>query len=127
MSTSRSREYSRCSSEHLVLRVFRTVDDPDRCRQYLDGHRRRLSTHAIGNLHSAHDKWPTNPYVWVVVIEDVHMSDLIAGCRLHLAERQHPLPIVEALRDYDPRVYERIHVHYPCAASTGGNVPKYRR
>lgn len=107
---------SSISSDRHVLRVFRGLDDPEACYRYLASHRRRLSSHAIGDLHSAQDEWIDDPFAWVVVVQDAS-GQLLAGCRLHVANGDQVLPMVAALREREPRLYERIHLKYPGPAA----------
>ncbi|SFU16602.1 hypothetical protein SAMN04489724_4575 [Algoriphagus locisalis] len=90
------------------LIAFKAVDDRERCLKFVEGHRQVLESIGVKKVTSANDKWMENPDVIVVIVESDEDGLIYGGARIHKANAEHPLPIVEAIEDLDKSIRDII-------------------
>ncbi|MDF2158611.1 hypothetical protein [Algoriphagus sp. CAU 1675] len=90
------------------LIAFKAVDDPERCQKFIEGHRQVLESIGVKKVTSANDTWVNNPDVIVVIVESMEDGLIYGGARIHKANAEFPLPIVEAVEDLDKSIRDII-------------------
>ncbi len=95
-------------STNIRIRAFRATDDPETCSRYIEGHRRVLSIYGIENITSNTADWPSNPGIFVIVVESSDGEKLYGGARVQAANGINQLPIEEATSTMDNRIHEVI-------------------
>lgn len=97
------------------VRVYRAVDDPALCIEYMQGHIKVLTDFGIENI-TSNNAWTQNPYMYCVVAERISDNKLVGGIRVQVADGITPLPVELAIGKMDDRIHERV-MHY---ATNGG-------
>lgn len=90
------------------LIAFKAVDYPERCKLFIDGHRQVLESIGVKKVTSANDSWAQNPDVIVVIVESSEDGLIYGGARIHKANIQAPLPMVEAIENLDSSIKDLI-------------------
>lgn len=90
------------------LIAFKAVNDRERCLKFIEGHRQVLESIGVKKVTSANDKWIENPDVIVVIVESEEDGLIYGGARIHKANPDYPLPIVEAIEDLDKTIRDII-------------------
>lgn len=86
------------------LIAFRAINDPIRCQKFIEGHRQVLESIGVKKVTSANDSWVNNPDVIVVIVESEEDGLIYGGARIHRANADYPLPMVEAIEDLDSSI-----------------------
>lgn len=92
----------------IQIRAFRAVDEPDVCTEYVKGHQLVLKDYGVSNVTSGIPVWLNNPFVYMVVAEDLDTRTLVGGIRVQMADGILPLPIVTAIGHMDHRVVDTV-------------------
>jgi len=92
----------------IRITAYRAIDDLETSKAFLLGHSQSLSHHNILNVDSAHEKWLSNPFVYIVVAESGRDKKLLCGARVHVADEKYPLPLIDAVSQNDPKVSVRV-------------------
>jgi hypothetical protein len=92
----------------VTIRAFRSVDDPEACERFIEGHRRVLEAHGVKKVTSSNNDWKDNPAVFVVNVESQDKQKVYGGARIHVADGKHPLPIELATGYLDSSIYNRV-------------------
>lgn len=95
----------------IKIKVFRAVDEPDLCQQYLVGHREVLEVYGISKITSNNDDWMLNPKVYVITAESTTDQELLCGIRVIKAGGTQSLPVESAIGKMDPYIYELVKAH----------------
>ncbi|WP_100629492.1 hypothetical protein [Algoriphagus formosus] len=90
------------------LVAFKAVDDLNRCEKFIEGHRQVLESIGVKKVTSAKNDWVNNPDVIVVIVENEEDGLVYGGARIHKANSQFPLPMVEAIEDLDSSIKDVI-------------------
>ncbi|TFV97104.1 hypothetical protein E4S40_00145 [Algoriphagus kandeliae] len=90
------------------LIAFKAVEDRERCEKFIEGHRQVLESIGVKKVTSANNDWMFNPDVIVVIVESSEDNMVYGGARIHKANEQYPLPMVEAIEDLDSSIKEVI-------------------
>lgn len=90
------------------LIAFKAVDDQERCQKFIEGHRQVLESIGVKKVTSANDAWVNNPDVIVVIVESDEDGLIYGGARIHRANAQFPLPMVEAIEELDSSIRDVI-------------------
>lgn len=88
----------------IRIRAFRAVDDREACDRYVHEHMQILQIFGITKITTANNSWTYNPNVYVIMAEDVATGDPLGGARIQVYDKENPLPIVTAVKDFDPGV-----------------------
>jgi hypothetical protein len=95
------------------IEAFQAVEHPDFCTLFHNGHTGVITELGIKNLNSAQPSWMTDPNVFVLVAMDSD-NEVVAGLRIHRFNNPHAsLPIIESIKEQDPRIIEAIHSTLP--------------
>jgi len=92
----------------IKIKIYRAVDEPELCRQYLIGHREVLEVYGIGKITSNNDEWVNNPKVYVISAESVITGELLCGIRVIKVGGTQPLPVETAIGRLDAGIFELI-------------------
>lgn len=95
----------------IKLRLYRAIDDPDSCYKFITGHTHVLENIGVTKLSSANNEWMFNPNVYVIIVEDMDDGRVLGGARVHIATKEHRLPIESATNYIDPKVVDVINNH----------------
>ncbi|MDX1911045.1 MAG: ThiF family adenylyltransferase, partial [Saprospiraceae bacterium] len=92
------------TADLINIRAFCAPDEPETCRRFLAGHRRRLQEYGIHNLSSLQPEWSNNPDCTVIVAETAS-GEVVGGVRI---EKQRGkgvcLPMAKAVGAQDERL-----------------------
>ena len=75
---------------------------------FIDGHTHVLEIFGITKITSAKADWVNNPDVYVITVSAEKNGKVLAGGRIHKANRKHPLPIETAVGSMDDRIYTMV-------------------
>lgn len=90
------------------LIAFRAINDPERCQKFIEGHRQVLESIGVKKVTSANNSWVNNPDVIVVIVESEEDGLIYGGARIHRANANFPLPMVEAIEELDSSIKDVI-------------------
>ena len=90
------------------LIAFKAINDPVRCGKFIEGHRQVLESIGVKKVTSAKEDWINNPDVVVVIVESEEDGKVYGGARIHKANKDFPLPMVEAIEGLDSSIKEVI-------------------
>ena len=90
------------------LIAFKAINDPIRCGKFIEGHRQVLESIGVKKVTSAKEDWINNPDVIVVIVESEEDGKVYGGARIHKANKDFPLPMVEAIEGLDSSIKEVI-------------------
>lgn len=89
----------------LRIRAFRAIDDLQTCELFAEGHRNVLLDYGITKVTTSNTSWFYNPGVYVVVVESEDGKTVFGGERIHIANDYAPLPIEDAIKVVDERIF----------------------
>lgn len=92
----------------LVIRAFRAVDDRASCEKYYEGHSKVLKIYGIAMITSAKVKWFDDPDTYVIIVESEDGEKVFGGARIQVARGVFPLPIEDALTNFDKNVHDYV-------------------
>lgn len=97
----------------IRIRAFRAVDELDTCKVYMREHMEVLKVFGITKITTANDSWMQNPNVYVIFAEMVEGNIPVGGARIHLYDPsdKYPLPMDDAIREFDPTVKDLLSKH----------------
>ena len=75
---------------------------------FIDGHTHVLEIFGITKITSAKADWVSNPDVYVITVSAEKNGNVLAGGRIHKANRKHPLPIETAVGSMENRIYTMV-------------------
>jgi hypothetical protein len=93
---------------NIKIKVYRAVDEPELCKQYLAGHRAVLEVYGISKITSNNDNWICNPEVYVITAESIIDQELLCGIRVIKVGGTQALPVESAIGQLDPKIYELV-------------------
>ena len=92
----------------LRIRAFRAPDDQEACEKFAIGHKKVLEDIGV-KVTSGNNDWISDPYVYVMVVEDTEKNnEILGGVRLHVANRKTVLPMVEAISKVENKIIDEI-------------------
>ncbi|MFT4753725.1 MAG: hypothetical protein ACI85Q_001273 [Salibacteraceae bacterium] len=92
----------------LRIRAFRAPDDVEAGERFAIGHRQVLEKIGV-KVTSGKSDWVYDPFVYVMIVEDTSNNNkVVGGARLHIANRDSELPMVEAIGQVDGNIYSQI-------------------
>lgn len=92
----------------IKIKIYRAIDEPELCRQYLVGHREVLEVYGITKITSNNDDWVSNPKVYVISAESTETNELLCGIRVIKVGGTQPLPVETAIGILDARIYDLV-------------------
>lgn len=95
----------------IRIRAFRAIDDNNRCQLYVQEHLEILKVFGITKITTANNSWMYNPNVYVIMAESITDGTPLGGARIHIYDKEHPLPFVEAIKDFDNNVHTLVEKH----------------
>ena len=95
----------------IRIRTFRAIDDFDACNMYAQEHLEILKIFGITKITTANTSWIHNPNVYVILAERTEDNRPVGGARIHLYDPNYPLPMDDAVRDFDPTVKQLLEKH----------------
>jgi hypothetical protein len=87
------------------LRAFRAVNDREESLKFFHGHTKVLTDYGIKNLNTAEPGWLSDPGVYVINAYD-NEQEVVGGLRIHIFDGSRSLPVIDALKDLDPRIQD---------------------
>lgn len=101
----------------IRLRAFRAIDEEDSCYEFADGHKKVLEGFNLGNITTNNVSWAYNPNVYVIMAHETETGDLLGGIRIQIADGVHPLPVEDAVSNFDPKIHDMV-THYALSGGT---------
>src|ERR1700733_232957 len=95
----------------IRIRAFRAIDDNDACNMYAQEHLKILKIFGITKITTANTDWIYNPNVYVIYAERLEDNMPVGGARIHLYDKQYPLPMDIAVKDFDPGIKPLLEKH----------------
>lgn len=95
----------------IRIRAFRAIDDREACEQYAKEHLDVLKIYGITKITTANNSWMENPYVYVIMAYRISDNVPVGGARIHLYNKDYPLPMDVAVKDFDPGVKDLLIQH----------------
>lgn len=95
----------------IRIRAFRAIDDEAACLRYAQEHMEILKIFGITKITTANTGWIYNPNVYVILAERIADNVPVGGARVHLYDKNYPLPMDDAVRDFDPSVKQLLAQH----------------
>lgn len=92
----------------IRIRAFRTTQDRESCEMFADGHEQVLRDFGVEKVTSAKKDWMDNPDVYVLVVESEDGKEVYGGSRIHVRNKDFPLPVETAVGEMDPAIYSFI-------------------
>lgn len=92
----------------LRIKVFRAIDDLESCKRFAEGHANVLRDYGVTKVTSSKNDWFYNPDVYVALVEMEDTGVVVGGERIHLANKDFPLPIEEAVSIVEERIYDLV-------------------
>ncbi|MFM7104223.1 MAG: hypothetical protein ACKOW8_01790 [Flavobacteriales bacterium] len=92
-------------SPKYFLKAFRAIDNREESLKFFYGHAKVLTDYGIKNLNTAEPGWLTDPGVYVINAYD-HEEDVVGGLRVHLFDGRSSLPVIDALKELDPKIQD---------------------
>lgn len=88
----------------FTFNAFRAIDEPDICKQFIEGHVNVLKEYGVTKVTSSNNEWMYNPYVFVVTVHDDASGKVVSGLRIHISHKDYPLPLEGAIAQVDSRI-----------------------
>ncbi len=92
----------------LKIRIYKATDNPEACERFARGHENVLLDYGIKKVTSSGTSWFNDPDVFIVMVESVSGKELYGGARLHIKNKEHLLPIENAISKMDKRIHDLI-------------------
>src|SRR5690606_13130144 len=92
-------------------------DEEETCYEFANGHKKVLEGFNLGNITTNNVSWAYNPNVYVIMAHERDTRDLLGGIRVQIADGIHPLPVEDAVSDFDPGIHDMVN-HYALSGGT---------
>ncbi|MBK7666733.1 MAG: hypothetical protein IPJ32_04900 [Sphingobacteriaceae bacterium] len=92
----------------LKIRIYKAIDNLLACERFAKGHENVLLDYGIKKVTSSNTGWFNDPDVFIVMVESVSGDELFGGARLHIKNREHLLPIENAISALDKNIHKLI-------------------
>jgi hypothetical protein len=92
----------------IVIRAFRAIDEPETCLNYAREHRRVLEGFNLGNISTNKNSWAYDPNTYVIIALSEKTGNMLGGIRIQIADKLNPLPVEEAVKDFDPKIVQLV-------------------
>jgi hypothetical protein len=101
----------------IKISVYRSIDRPGDCEDYIKGHVQVLKDYGIESITSNNNLWVNNPNMYCFIATDDE-DELVGGIRIQVADGVYPLPVEDAVRKMDHRIVDLIR-HYAINGGVG--------
>lgn len=88
----------------ITIRGFWATKDPESSERFVLGHKRVLEAVGVMEVTSAKNDWVQNENAFVIIVENKAENKVLGGARLHLVHKEHPLPLISATKDLEPKI-----------------------
>ena len=92
----------------FTFNAFRAIDEPELCEKFVVGHANVLKEYGVTKVTSSNNDWVTNPYVFVVTVQDDSSGNVVSGLRIHISHEDYPLPLETAIMRVDNRITDLV-------------------
>jgi len=92
----------------FTFNAFRAIDEPETCRQFIEGHINVLKDYGVTKVTSSNNEWMHNPYVFVVTVHEDSTGNLVSGLRVHISNEAYPLPLEGAITQVDSNICQLV-------------------
>jgi hypothetical protein len=92
----------------FTFKAFRAIDEPELCDMFIAGHANVLKEYGVTKVTSSNNDWKSNPYVFVVTVQEDSSGDVVSGVRVHIAHEDYPLPLQGAIAQVDLGINELV-------------------
>ena len=99
--------------ENIYIRAFKAIDDYESSMKFVEGHKAVLENVGVKEVTSSNNEWVYDPNVVVILIESGDRKKIFGGSRVHIANDEKPLPLVDATIDIDPKVVDVVEKQKP--------------
>lgn len=96
----------------IKIRAFKAIDDRPACEKYVFEHMQILKVFGITKITTANNSWMFNPNVYVIMAESLENGEALGGARIQVYDEENPLPIVVAVKDFDPSVVPLVREYH---------------
>lgn len=95
----------------FTFNAFRAIDEPELCEKFVVGHANVLKEYGVTKVTSSNNDWITNPYVFVVTVQDDSSGNVVSGLRIHISHEEYPLPLETAIMRVDSKITDLVAKH----------------
>jgi hypothetical protein len=88
----------------FTFNAFRAIDEPEICKQFIEGHVNVLKDYGVTKVTSSNNEWMFNPYVFVVTVHEDATGNVVSGLRIHVSHEEYPLPLEGAIAQVDSKI-----------------------
>lgn len=88
--------------------VFRAIDNPKLCDDYINGHVKVLTDYGIENVTTNNNDWKYNPNIYCTVTIDKTNGEMVGGVRIQIADGNKPLPVELAIGSMDNSIHTKV-------------------
>jgi hypothetical protein len=90
----------------IKIKVFNAASEPEKCIQFLNGHKKVLEEFQLENVTSNTPEWVAHKGT-IVLIAERH-NEIIAGARVQLYDPHFALPLEDAVAHFDPKILDLV-------------------
>lgn len=88
----------------FTFKAFRAIDEPELCAKFVEGHANVLREYGVTKVTSSNNDWTSNPYVFVVTVQEDTTNNVVSGLRIHISNENYPLPLESAIMRVDDKI-----------------------
>ena len=92
--------------------AFRAINNREACNRFEEGHIGILKAFGIETITTNNSIWKFDPYVWVIMVEEIDTGTLIGGIRVQKFDGRNELPMVKAITHLDGRIADEIEAEF---------------
>ncbi|MFN3999203.1 hypothetical protein [Algoriphagus sp.] len=92
----------------FTFNAFRAIDEPEICKQFIEGHINVLKEYGVTKVTSSNNEWMYNPYVFVVTVHENSTNNVVSGLRIHISNEAFPLPLEGAISQVDSNIQQLV-------------------
>lgn len=90
------------------IKVFRADKNKEDCHRYVEGHHKVLESYGVTQVTSANVDWMSEPYSYIIFVEDAEDGRALGGGRIQLEGGSLPIPIITAVEKLDDRIRDFV-------------------
>lgn len=94
------------------VRVYRAVDEPISCEEYIEDHIKVLKDYGVPMVTSGRPSWQYNPNVYCIVAYLEDNNKMVGGIRLQIADGIMPLPVEDAISSMDKGIHDMVNKYF---------------
>ncbi len=92
----------------FTFKAFRAIDEPELCAKFVEGHANVLKEYGVTKVTSSSNDWVSNPFVFVVTVQDDSTGNVVSGLRIHISNEAYPLPLESAIMRVDDKIIHLV-------------------